>query len=426
MKEHDVVLLSETWSSVCSDVDLDGYKRMTKLRILKKGAKRASGGLEVYVREGLSDSVKEVVWDNEDGLCMQFNKQFFNWEKDLVLFFVYMIPSNSSRNDINIEEDCFDRLFNKLASVDKDSMKLVCGDFNARIGTNMECTLYDKDDARVDIVSEFVTNEDMFFNVDDFKVNNMSIDRMNKDPVVNGYGLKLLKLCNACDLAILNGRAGGDRFRGETTFCGRQGESTIDYVLVDNRVIYLIADFKISDPSKLKCRLKKENNEENRPSLFSPKWDDKHKERFIEHFNSEERELKTRVLLEQLDNNVDSDLIDSSLQELTDIMTGVSKGGNAGSLRKKEHKQGAKWYHKDCKSQQLVFFEARTAYFDNKSNDNRVRMCKERSKYRKRCRLKKKGYNRKETEYLVELSKKDPKRFWKKVKGEKKKTTVGN
>ena len=77
MKEHDVVLLSETWSSVCSDVDLDGYKRMTKLRVSKKGAKRASGGLEVYVREELSDSVKELVWDNEDGLCMQFNKQFF-------------------------------------------------------------------------------------------------------------------------------------------------------------------------------------------------------------------------------------------------------------------------------------------------------------------------------------------------------------
>ena len=53
---------------------------------------------------------------------------FFNWEKDLVLFFVYMIPSNLSRNDINIEEDCFDRLFNKLASADNDSMKLVCGD----------------------------------------------------------------------------------------------------------------------------------------------------------------------------------------------------------------------------------------------------------------------------------------------------------
>ena len=50
---------------------------MSKLRISRKGAKRASGGLEVYVKEGLFDSIKEVVWDNEDGLCMQFDKQFF-------------------------------------------------------------------------------------------------------------------------------------------------------------------------------------------------------------------------------------------------------------------------------------------------------------------------------------------------------------
>ena len=92
-----------------------------------------------------------------------------------------------------MEEDCYDSLFNKLASVDKDSMKLACGDFNARIGTKMECTLYDKNETHVDIITESVINEDTCFNDDDFILNNMSINRVNADHVVNEYGQKLLR-----------------------------------------------------------------------------------------------------------------------------------------------------------------------------------------------------------------------------------------
>ena len=315
-------------------------------------------------------------------------------------------------------------------------MKLACGDFNARIGTKMECTLYDKNETHVDVISEAVINEDTFFSDDDFVLNNMSINRVNADPVVNEYGQKLLRLCNSCDLAVLNGRTGGDRFKGETTFCGRQGESTIDFVLVDNKVINLVADFNISKPSefsdhkmlsfKLKCKIKKDENDETTPDFLPAKWDKKGKDICIEHTNSDEIRLKTEALLERLDSNLDRELIDSVLQDLTEIMIGVSNRRQMEKARVKGQTQGGKWYDKDCKSQQLVFFEARATYFDNKNDDNRVRMCKERSKYRKMCRQKKGGYNRQEAELLVELSKKDPKRFWKKIKGDRKKTTVGN
>ena len=67
MREHDVVLLSKTWSSVYSDVDLDGYKRMSKVK--------------VYLKEGLF----EVVWDNEHGICMQFEYSQGAEPKDLEL-----------------------------------------------------------------------------------------------------------------------------------------------------------------------------------------------------------------------------------------------------------------------------------------------------------------------------------------------------
>ena len=46
-------------------------------------------------------------------------------------------------------------------------------------------------------------------------------------------------------------------------------------------------------------------------------------------------------------------------------------------------------------------------------------MCSERSKYRKLCRVKKRDYNRGEAQRLAEISDKDPKTFWKEIKGGK-------
>ena len=55
----------------------------------------------------------------------------------------------------------------------------------------------------------------------------MSIDRVNIDKHVNDYGLKLIQLCKSCDFAMLNGRAGGYKGKGNSTYCGPRGESTV-------------------------------------------------------------------------------------------------------------------------------------------------------------------------------------------------------
>ena len=61
--------------------------------------------------------------------------------------------------------------------------------------------------------------------------------------------------------------------------------------------------------------------------------------------------------------------------------------------KENNHKECAKWYDKDCKDQQSIFFEARKTYLDNNKNEeDRVLMCKQRTKYRKLCRNKKKEY----------------------------------
>ena len=47
-------------------------------------------------------------------------------------------------------------------------------------------------------------------------------------------------------------------------------------------------------------------------------------------------------------------------------------------------------------------------------------MCEHRSIYRNMCRLKKREYNQKEADRLVYLSKKEPRQFWREIKGDKK------
>ena len=297
MREKDVVLLSECWSNKYKDLDIEGFKRISKTRERKKKSKRDSGGLEVYIKNQIAGGVKEVIWDNEDGMCLQLNKDFFGWNRDLTLFFVYFTPINSSRNDVNEGENCFSRLLNKLASVDENSMKIVCGDFNSRVGTRDECIVINDNVEQTAFFPDVDCNEEWLFTENDFLDNNLNIKRSNSDKTVNEYGLKLLDLCQTCDLAIMNGRAGSDKINGSTTFNGSQGESTIDFVLADNKIVHIFNDFSISEPLLfsdhkavnfgLKCK-ESDRAVEKEQIIHCTKWPQNNVENYHEHIYSEE------------------------------------------------------------------------------------------------------------------------------------------
>ena len=71
----------------------------------------------------------------------------------------------------------------------------------------------------------------------------MNTKRTNKDNKINDYGLKLLHLCNAANLTILNGRAFRDKDKGELTYCNKQGKSAIDFVVCNKFALYNLCDF---------------------------------------------------------------------------------------------------------------------------------------------------------------------------------------
>ena len=67
--------------------------------------------------------------------------------------------------------------------------------------------------------------------------------RNNEDKTINQFGRKLLSLCKASGLRILNGRHAGDR-NGNITFYNANGTSLIDYVLVNDSCFNLIPKFE--------------------------------------------------------------------------------------------------------------------------------------------------------------------------------------
>ena len=132
--KYDCAFISETWTNEFSSIDIKGYVKYCKHRKRRENAKRDSGGLVVYFKEHMNKGVKELEWDNEDGMCFKLDKNVFGWKEDVYLLTVYMRPSNSTRECVNEDIDCYEKLEEQLARVSYLGGVLVMGDMNARNG----------------------------------------------------------------------------------------------------------------------------------------------------------------------------------------------------------------------------------------------------------------------------------------------------
>ena len=72
----------------------------------------------------------------------------------------------------------------------------------------------------------------------------MHVPRNSEDKTVNNFGRRLLNLCRATNLVILNGRTISDSARS-LTFQNHLGASVIDYAVADNRAFDVVTDFNV-------------------------------------------------------------------------------------------------------------------------------------------------------------------------------------
>ena len=437
---YDFIFISETWTNETSSVDIDGFKSFCKHRKRRKNARRDSGGLVVYVREKFVNGIHEEEWNNEDGLCFRLDKSFFGWEEDVFAVCVYMRPSGSSRDCVNVDVDCYDILEEQLAHLCDRGGIIVMGDMNARTGVKAECVIIDSDNECVNepmtdvSITQNMTGDSMIC-VNDLRDVGMSVERQNMDTGTNEYGSRLLNVCQGADLIMMNGRAGKDKGVGRKTLFNKRGESTIDYVICNKTVVKKIVDFEIHNPNvfsdhvSVSYTLSKTGGEQceaevrearERKKCRYAKWRNERKEDYVTNIKKREVEDRVNRLNEVISNNVDTDMLEKAVNELSEMLVTagsdhikVRQKGSGGEVGRRET---ARWFDGECREQQGRFQEAEKRFFDEGTEENRMTMCMERNRYRKMCRQKRCEFNKQESMRLLELSKKEPKAFWKEIK----------
>lgn len=414
----DLICLYETWTSKNSKIDLIGYSKPihSYRRFQNKRAKRASGGLLIYIKDSIRKGVKLVKNDIDTIIWVKLEKEFFQTKSDRFIAAVYIPPENSAVNNVyNI--DFFRKLEVEISAFSRKGDVYLLGDLNCRTGRSCD----------------YIVNDSLLPGFDN---NSTTLDsptrRHSMDNEINRYGICLLDLCKSTGMRILNGRIfeNTDKMTCFTT----NGESLIDYALSVERNFGDISDMKVFDfnefsnhtPISIHLKIGTQRSSiSNTIRKTYYKWDDSCTNEFIQSL-AKDINLLYSICEEE-------STIESTVEKFAEFITDRAnpffqksvkiRKDNVFSSSNFAEKQ--KWYDKDCYLKKSKVQEAIRDYNIAKTDQNRARVfiCKKDYKYF--CRKCKQKYNNNRYRTMNEVRKKKPKEFWKMFK-ERKNTPQNN
>ena len=113
-KSSDIVLLTVTWTNDFSDIHVNNFEAYALHRNeIKKGSKRCSGGIIVYIRNKYVSKDMLVFTSQDDIIWIKINKCLCCSENNLLIGLCYVIPDGSSRQSMS-ETNIFDRLLDSV------------------------------------------------------------------------------------------------------------------------------------------------------------------------------------------------------------------------------------------------------------------------------------------------------------------------
>jgi hypothetical protein len=217
------------------------------------------------------------------------------------------------------------------------------GDINARTGDN----------------PDFITNDNcdvLGIDPDMYNVDLNMKSRFNQDKHVNIYGRKLLELCIATQLRILNGRTLGDLCGNYTSF-QPNGKSTIDYSIVSEAllpsILYFVVDTPnhLSDHALISVSIKIDttrkhiypNSASNITYIKTVTWNDQINSKYISLLDKDD-------FINNLSNAVIENDIDKSCSNITDLMQDLYvKIKTFSNIKTKKKPVRAKWFDSSCR-----------------------------------------------------------------------------
>ena len=194
-------------------------------KLSKKG--RKSGGVACLIQKRFCQFFKHIDSHYENIVVFKIEKELLGAERDVLLFNVYVPPSNSPYYDTAEDSNgirMLERCIAEVMTSQGDCAVIICGDLNARTANLNTVDSNDIYDVRMDAISR---------------------ERFSYDDNINDFGRTLLSLCIAFDLAILNGFLNSES--GRYTFVSANGSSVVDYCIVSRDLLPLFLSLHITE-----------------------------------------------------------------------------------------------------------------------------------------------------------------------------------
>lgn len=420
IESFDLVFLAETHIGPDTCINKIGpFKFHLVCRKMTKSNRRFFGGLAILYKEGIKNHIKILPNSNPDYQWIKLEKTFFGFQKDLYICLAYFPPSMSSYTQ-KLEFDLLDCIEKDIVGFQDKGNILLCGDFNARVGSQCDFILHDDN------------NYLPIFNT--YHVDKQILQRRSYDVKLDTRGKDLLDLCVSQQLRFLNGRTLGD-LSGKFTCYKPVGASVVDYAIMSESALEQVLYFKVNNfiPTLSDCHSKIEwkisalytttctqNVKEHSvfPMSCNYIWSDDSSEKFQTVLSSTDIQDLIHKFENDVINNSHNDINDAAVRFSDILIMAADK-----SLRKpnRSHKTRAKnkhehnnWFDIDLKKMRYNLINYGKIYSKfPKDPFVRNHFYKLNREYTKARKTKKKKYKDSVLKELEDLNENNPKLYWK-------------
>lgn len=408
IESFDIVCLTET--HVKSDYTLSCFPDFDIFvadahKLSKQG--RLACGVMVLVKKQFSNLVHRINIDVENTVVLKLDKTLLKSELDIVLVAYYAPPYDSSfwklsNNGFGLEtlENC---ILNIHESNINDFHMLICGDFNARTGTQ-NSKIFDDLDVLSDVEGDY--------------------PRSSQDSsVINAFGEQLIEICNMSESIILNGLSEFN-FDDSCTFVSSSGTSLVDYFIMSKALFVslqidsLYVDNKIESdhlPVVLSLKMETQDNAhvENKDKGYVNKviWDKSKEDAFLRCLHSPPIQEKIVEATNLLQSDIEKalDCFTNSLITASDCMV------RQVNTHKMFKKKSSDWYDEECKQAKKDVKGKLKIFRRTRLETDRKEYTSANKAFKVLTRAKKQASKRQRADTLADSSK-NPSEFWTQVR----------
>ena len=412
--KYDFVSITETFVSYDfqSDVFSD-FCIFTSYASKLSHHGRYSGGVIVLAKKKYSKYFQRIKTDVPNTVILQISKELTNYDKDVLFVSSYIPPDDSPfwridqqhGSGVELLEKCIADLYEKY-----DDMNLfICGDLNARTGTNN--------------FSPGINNlSDILFDKESF-----SYARKSQDTKSNTFGDQLIEFCNIFDCLILNGLE-ENNFDDSCTYISERGCSLVDYFIMsccmfNNTLVQSlkVLDFVDSDHLPVEIILNVGKNSTNKhlqydnesETVTQSKWN---KTKASEYRDNLAKDTNLEIL-KSAHSLVDID-INGSIEMFTKYLT-LSSKCMVKTVKKKSNDtykcKSAPWFCTECREAKQLCRKKLKTFKRTRSEESRKDYIQTKKIYKSLIKQKKLEYNKSFAESLVN-SLNDSSTFWDRIK----------